>query len=184
MAEIFTEIIIIKKYKFCDDIWEMIKEYTGINGINLRIPNIIMSSNMNDIWSYNKMGFDIKKYSSNKKNVCKIFYDNLRLQNKENVNKICNDIITTYENNTFKVPEDLKVGEIILLYINYIWESHSDIGIVSKISKNSFTVKIKETYMNGAYSGIKTYDRIRIIKNFKYIRKEKAKESELIYFNK
>lgn len=178
MAEIFTEIIIVKKYKFCDDIWEMIKSYIGIHGIDLRIPSIMLLSNMHDINVYNKMCFENhSKYALKKNLYVKFFYDNLRLKNKEEISTICDTITTIYENRKFKIPEDLKLGEIILLYSYALWEKSPDIGKVSSINKLSFTVKVPEKHSNGKY-----YDKVRIVKNNKYVRKEKATVDELRYF--
>jgi hypothetical protein len=179
--EIFTEVIIVKKYKFCDELWDIIKSYIGIYGINLRIPSIMSLSNMHDINVYNKMCFETRSKSYQKKNLyVKFFYDNLRLKNKEEISTICDTISTIYENRKFTIPEDLKIGETILIYSYAVWERDPDIGLVSKINKLSFTVKVQEkNSLNGKY-----YDKVRIVKNNKYLRKEKATNMELVFFTR
>jgi hypothetical protein len=183
MAEIFTEIIIIKKYKFCDEIWDMIKDYIGLHGINLELPNIIKNINNAELYKYNIRAFG-HNLCNKKGPQRKSFYNNLRLKNKEDKNIICNSLIESYEESKFKIPEDLKIGETILIYVDNLFERDRDIGIVSSINKNSFTVKVPEkTY--SSYSGKYTYyDRIRIVKKNKYLRREKATEHELRYFIK
>lgn len=176
--EIFTEVIVVKKYKFCDELWQIIKDYIGICGIDLRIPNIMALSTMHNICVYNTMCFENRsKYSTQKKLYVKFFYDNLRLKNKECVDTICDTVIKTYENSRFIVPLDLHVGEVVLIYAYAIWEREPDIGIVSKINKSSFTVKVPEMGSNGKY-----YDKVRIIKNNKYLRRDKANADELRFF--
>ena len=181
MAEIFTEIIIIKKYKFCDDIWDMIKDYIGLHGINLELPSVIKNINNHALYAYNikAFGYNLcnKKVSQRKS-----FYNNLRLVDKNLKDNICNSLIESYEEAKFKIPEDLKIGETILIYSYYAYDSNRDIGVISSINKNSFTVKVPEK-MYSSYKGTYTnYDRVRIVKNNKYLRKEKATEHELRYF--
>ena len=179
MAEIFTEIIIIKKYKFCDEIWDMIKEYIGLHGINLELPNIIKNINNVELYRYNIKSFG-RQLCDKKASQRKSFYSNLRLKNKEDKNIICDSLIELYEASKFKIPDDLKIGETVLIYSNYAFESNRDIGTISKINKGSFTVKVPERAISfGKYI---YYDRVRIIKNNKYLRKEKATEHELRYF--
>jgi hypothetical protein len=176
--EIFTEVIVVKKYKFCDELWQIIKDYIGIYGIDLRIPNIMSLSNMQDIIVYNKMCFkNHSKYCIKKNLYVKFFYDNLRLQKKEDILTICDNVIKTYENSRFIVPLDLHIGEVVLIYAYAIWEREPDIGIVSKINKSSFTVKVPEMHSNGKY-----YDKVRIIKNNKYLRRDKANADQLRFF--
>jgi hypothetical protein len=184
MAEIFTEIIIVKKYKFCVEIWDIIKEYMGLHGINLELPDIMAKLTINEIDTYNRMCFGIRSKTHHKKIPhCNFFYNNLRLKNVEDVNRICDIVINDYKNRKFKVPEDLKIGETILLYnYGYMWEKSAEIGTISKINKESFTVKIKEKI--DGYSGVRYVDRVRYVKNNNYLRKEKAKEYELRFFDR
>lgn len=156
----------------------MIKDYIGIRGINLRIPSIMSLSNIHDINVYNIMCFENRSKYCQKKNLyVKFFYDNLRLKNKVEISTICDTIITNYENKKFTIPKDLKIGETILIYSYAVWEKSPDIGKVSSINKLSFTVKVPEKHSNGKY-----YDKVRIVKNNKYVRKEKATVDELRYF--
>jgi hypothetical protein len=190
MAEVFTEIIIIRKYKFCDEIWEMIKDYMGLYGIDLRLPNIMAKISSKALYQSNRFNFGhplCPKTGSQQKS----FYNNLRIVatrhyiGDEPVSKyaklatrkqFCESVINRYENELFKIPEDLKIGETILLFKYYCFEKDSEIGIVSKINTASFTVNV---YENNKHS----HTRI-IKKNGFYLRKINATENELGYFIK
>jgi hypothetical protein len=190
MAEIFTEIIVIKKYKFCDEIWEIIKDYMGIYGIDLRLPDIMQKISSKALYESNRFNFGHQlcpKTGSQQKS----FYNNLRIiatrhyicdepisKNAKLATRkqICESVINRYENELFKIPEGLKIGETILLFRYYVFEKDSEIGIVSKINTASFTVKV---YENNKHS----HTRI-IKKNGFYLRKIDATENELKYFIK
>lgn len=186
MAEIITEIIVIRRYKFCDEIWGMIKEYIGLYGIDLKIPNIMEKISGNVLYHANLTIFNefkCPKSGSQRK----LFYNHLRLktaQYKELHDKleirkeICELIISKYEKELFKLPEGLKIGETILIYEFEYYDDDRQIGQVSTIGKDkqSFTVNI---YEKGKFS------HYRIIKkNRKYLRKEIATPQQLKFFNK
>ncbi|AIW01926.1 MAG: hypothetical protein YSLV7_ORF07 [Yellowstone Lake virophage 7] len=185
MAEVFTEIIVIRKYKFCDEIWEMIKNYMGLYGIDLRLPDIMAKISNDALYQSNRFCFGQEKCPKTGSQR-KTFYNNLRLDTLDNYisnearlrtrKSLCDSLIYRYNKELFKIPEGLKIGETILLFKYYVFEKDSEIGIVSKINTSSFTVKV---YENNKHS----HTRI-IKKNGFYLRKIDATENELRYFIK
>jgi len=148
MAEIFTEIIIVKKYKFCDELWAIIKNYMGVHGIKLHIPKMISDIGLQKLANVMHTTFrlkviipnEIKSAGLKKKLMLKALYTKYNTLDKNKKMLVC-DLTDEYlDGLKFKVPEWLKINDSIKIYIkkNGIW---ARVGKVITISKNSFTVK-------------------------------------------
>ena len=175
MAEIYTEIIVIRKYKFCDEIWEIIKEYMGLYGIDLRLPDIMNKITGSALYQYNEyiFGYDkITKSGSQRK----LFYNNLKYMIGENRKSSMDKLIKRYNDSLFKIPKDLEIGEIVLFYNFYEFEADSEIGFVGNINEKSFTIRIYENNKFSHYRIIK--------KNSGYLRMKEASREQLKYFKK
>lgn len=175
MAKIFTEIIIIKKYEFCPEIWDIIKEYMGVYGIDLKLPYIMEKISGSALYQSNLSIFKsdkCTKFGSQKKS----FYNNLKLLTPAKRSTACKMLINIYNRTSFKVPNGLKIGETILMYETYEGEPTREIGTVSTIGDDFFKIKI---YENKSKS---TYYTKTVKQNRKYIRKATANYVQLKYF--
>ena len=165
MAEIFTEIIVLKKYKFCDELWSIIKDYMGVHGIKLYIPKMLYDIGLQKLANVMHTTFrlkviipnEIKRAELKKKLMLCALYKKYNTLDKDKKMLVC-DLTNDYLNGLkFKVPEWLKINDSIRIYIknNGIW---SKVGKVITISKSSFTVKYDDDTIQIIKSNI--YSRI------------------------
>jgi len=172
MAEIITEIIILKKYKFCNDIWGIIKEYMGVFGIDIRIPDFIKSVHLFNLSNFNNSYLGLQSRQSFNKGVeVKAFYNAIRLKNKIDILYTCDSLIKSVAIKEFKIPNDLVVGEDIIFYQHYFWDTIRILATVIKINNYSFTVRRLDN------------NKIKIIRSNNYLRRSKANPNEILFFN-
>jgi hypothetical protein len=175
MENIFNEMIIVKKYRFIDDVWEVIKDYMGINGgikintaftlYNLGIPKLEnIALFVFNIYDEFKRGNAADK----RKKILNEIYKKYRLINKCNKMAICDKIDYLLDSVKFKTPEDLQIGETILLYKDTFFEETRKVGKVHSISKYQFIVYIEKT---------KEY---KIVKTDKFKRRNEAISQNMI----
>jgi len=162
------EIVAPTQWHFCDDIWEIIKDYMGVSGgirpsISLRLSKFGVSRLAQTIYIVYDIGGVIRATGSiaQRKALLKVFYTKYRLLTRHQ-KEIKNDCAERYINSMkFSPPEDLTIGEEVLVYKECYIESPRKIGKVHSITKSQFTVKLKD-------------DTLKIVKSNKYIRRDKV----------
>jgi hypothetical protein len=148
MAEIITEIIVVRKWKFCNELWDIIKDYMGIHGIKLHIPKLLSSIGLQKLANVMHTVFRIKvnipsilKGSEVKRKLMlKALYQQYNSFDKDKKLIACNLAYDYLNDLKFTVPEDLKIGELIKIVGHGSLRWSPSIGMVHKISKGSFTV--------------------------------------------
>ena len=149
MAEIITEIIVVRKWKFCSELWDIIKDYMGIHGIKLHIPKLLSSIGLQKLANVMHTVFRIKvnipsilKGSEVKRKIMlKALYQQYNSFDKDKKLIACNLAYDYLNDLKFTVPEDLKIGEVLRIKTTDArgW-CVTKVCKVYKISKGSFTV--------------------------------------------
>lgn len=163
MAEIveytnYTEngIFVIKKYEFCDELWNIIKQYLGLNGgINIGLPQALAKLSVVRLQTILYLPFRFEEYNNpfrfctntgsavvRRKNLMKVFYKNFG--KVSNQLRITDDIVKMIGNLKFKTPEDLEIGEKVLIFKNdWLDSTGRKSGVVFSKTKCQFVVLVK-----------------------------------------
>ena len=162
------EIAAPTQWYFCDDIWEIIKDYMGVGGgisptVALRLSKFGVSRLAQTLYMVYDIGGVIRATGSTaqRKALLKVFYTRYRLLNRDQ-KAIKNDCAERYINSMkFTTPEDLTIGEEVLVYKECYIESPRKIGKVHSITRAQFTVKLRD-------------GTLKTVKSNKFIRKDKV----------
>ncbi|AIW01928.1 MAG: hypothetical protein YSLV7_ORF09 [Yellowstone Lake virophage 7] len=147
-----------KQYYFTELAWDNIKQFMGVDGgININVPNILNKIRIRDL-SYIlqinfKMGLKYVKSRmtaiDERKAYNKAIYKQFSKVDKNKRLEITNKI--SEDNTKWAPPANLKIGDEVFIYTDHYWNMNV-CGIVSKINKSQFTVKLYD------YESIKTYN--------------------------
>jgi len=138
-----------KQFEFLPEIWEVIKQYFGLNGgINIKLPKTLaklsidkLQTNLYLAFRYNNVEIDcfidfVGSAAIKRKNMMKLFY--------KNFDKISNHLETTNhlvglieQDIKFSTPEDLEIGECVYL------DEAKKIGRVISKTKSQFVVSVR-----------------------------------------
>jgi hypothetical protein len=162
------EIAAPQQWYFCDDIWEIIKDYMGVSGgikpsISLQLSKFGVSRLAQTLYMAYDIGGVIRATGSTaqRKALLKAFYTRYRLLNRDQ-KEIKNGRAERFINSMkFSIPEDLTIGEEVLVYKECYIESPRKIGKVHSIARSQFTVKLRD-------------GTLKIVKSNKFIRKDKV----------
>jgi len=175
-------------YEFCDDVWSLIKEYTGIYHIGTEWYKVYDISAVKLYkWYRQNTGYvisNISKLDAEKKKKCILKWFHKKQRNKKLMNSLYS--LFTNGNWTCKDFTRYKIGQTILY--NDVKDYRYKFGVIKKVNKASINVDLKDGIIALQVSHVPNVSYIRvplnktIRSNFK-VRDEFTDNEERIYLS-